>query len=398
METATGATHEGVRRQNLAALVRILHLDGPSTRSELAALTGLNRSTVGALSTELARLGLVTERQGSSTGVGRPSILVTPSSTRVVTLAVDIRVGAVVVAVVGLGGRVLHRRTASFSPTATLTPARVVDRAARLCRWALAEHQGACVGIGVGVPGLVHDHEDAVREAPNLGWVDVPLGALLRARVDAGIPIRVSNDADLGALAEHTRGAARGSSHVIYLAGQVGVGGGVIIDGRLLTGSSGYGGEVGHMQVNPRGHTCRCGARGCWETEIGEAALVAAAGRDGQGLGADDVVQLAAAGDAAAVKAVNQVSRWMAVGVANLVNAFSPEVLVFGGALRALLPTASAPIARAVGGSLVGRHQPVRLAAPDLGGDSTLIGASELAFEPLLTDPLGALGGTRFAE
>ena len=395
MDGAAGATHEGVRRQNLAALVRILHLDGPSTRSELAAVTGLNRSTVGALSTELARLDVVSEGHGASAGVGRPSILVTPSSNRVVTLAVDIRVGAVVVALVGLGGAVLHRRQSSFSPTSTLLPSRVVDRAARLCRALLAEHEGPCVGIGVGVPGLVHNDEDAIREAPNLGWVDVPLGAMLRARLDSDIPIRVSNDADLGALAEHTRGAARGYLHAVYLAGQVGVGGGVIIDGRLLTGSSGYGGEVGHMQVNPRGRDCRCGGRGCWETEVGEDALLAAAGRDHQGLGADDVVRLAAAGDTDARRAVAQVTRWLAIGVANLVNAFSPEVVVFGGALRALLPSASGPIARAVAGSLVGRHQPVRLAAPDLGGDSTLIGASELAFEPLLTDPLGALGGNR---
>jgi predicted NBD/HSP70 family sugar kinase len=392
---AAGATHEGIRRQNLAALVRILHRDGASTRSELASVTGLNRSTVGTLSVELARLDVVTEQQGMSAGVGRPSILVTPSSGRVATLAVDIRVGAVVVALVGFGGTVLHRRELRFSATGALSPSKVVDRAARLCRTVLASHAGPCVGIGVGVPGLVHDDEDAVREAPNLGWVDVPLGAMLRARLDTDIPIRVSNDADLGALAEYTRGAARGYAHAIYLAGQVGVGGGVIIDGRLLTGSSGYGGEVGHMQVNPRGRECRCGGRGCWETEVGEDALLAAAGRAGQGLGADDVVRLAEAGDRQAQLALRQVARWLAVGVVNLVNSFSPEVVVFGGALRDVLPAATGPISRAVAGCLVGRHQPVRLAAPQLGGDSTLIGASEMAFEPLLADPIGVLGGVR---
>lgn len=394
MDGAAGATHEGVRRQNLAALVKILHVSGPSTRSELGALTGLNRSTVGALSAELARLGATHEQQGASTGVGRPSILVTPSSSRVVTLAVDLRVGAVAVALVGLGGEVLRRRESSFRSPGAVAPARMVDRAVRLCRAVLSDHDGLCVGIGVSVPGLVHDHEDTVREAPNLGWVDVPLGAMLRSRLSTDIPIRVANDADLGALAEHTRGAARGYSHLLYLAGQFGVGGGVMIDDRVLTGSSGYGAEFGHMQVNPRGRACRCGARGCWETEVSEDALILAAGRVGEGLGADDVVRLAAAGDAAARRALQQVSRWLAVGVANLVNAFSPEVVIFGGALRAVLPTAGNTISRAVAGSLVGRHQPVRLAAPDLGGDSSLIGASEMAFEPLLSDPLGVLGGS----
>jgi predicted NBD/HSP70 family sugar kinase len=393
VDGAAGTTHEGVRRQNLAALVRILHLDGPCTRSELAARTGLNRSTVGALAAELARLDLVTEQRGASSGVGRPSILVTPSSTRVVTLAVDVRVGGAVVALVGVGGEVLRRSESTFADAAALPPARVVDRVSRLCRTVLAGHDGSCVGIGVGVPGLVHDDEDAVREAPNLGWVDVPLGAMLRSRLATDIPIRVSNDADLGALAEHTRGVARGYAHVVYLAGQVGVGGGVMIDGRLLTGSSGYGGEVGHMQVNPRGRACRCGSRGCWETEVSEDALVHGADRTGQGLGADDIVRLALSGDQAARRAVDRVARWLGIGVANLVNTFSPEVVVFGGALRAVLPAASDTISRAAAGSLVGRHQPVRLAAPELGGDSTLIGAAEMAFEPLLSDPLGALRG-----
>ncbi len=388
-----GATHEGVRRQNLGTLVRILHHDGSSSRSALTAATGLNRSTVGALSAELVALQLVRETRGASTGVGRPSIRVQPRADRVVVLAVNLRVGMIVVALVGFGGVVLARRSLVTSGTPTHPPSRLVDRMARLCRRMLDDTapDACCIGIGVGVPGLVHDDEDVVREAPNLGWTDVPLGAMLRARLGDGIPIWVRNDADLGALAEHTRGAARGAAHVIYLAGEVGVGGGVIVANRLLAGSGGYGGEVGHMQVNPRGRACRCGAIGCWETEIGEEALLLAAGRAGQGLGAADVVRLADEGDVAARRAIRDITHWLGVGVANLVNAFSPEVVVFGGALREILPVAADSVSAAVAASLVGRRQEVRLVVPDLGGDSTLLGAAEMAFDPLLADPHGVL-------
>lgn len=385
-----GATHEGVRRQNLGTLMRIVHHDGSASRSELTAATGLNRSTVGALSTELVALQVVRESRGASIGVGRPSISVQPRPDRVMVLAVNLRVGMIVVALVGFGGAVLARRELVTAETPTQPPSRLVNRMARLGRRMLDDNaaDARCIGIGVGVPGLVHHDEDVVREAPNLGWIDVPLGAMLRSRLGTEIPIWVRNDADLGALAEHTRGAA----HLIYLAGEAGVGGGVIVANRVLAGSGGYAGEIGHMQVNPRGRRCRCGGRGCWETEVGEQALLLAAGQSGQGLGAADVVLLAEQGDVAARRAVRGITHWLGVGVANLVNALSPEVVVFGGALRDVLPVAAKSVSAAVGASLVGRRQAVRLVVPDLGGDSTLLGAAEMAFEPLLADPLGVLG------
>ena len=136
-----------------------------------------------------------------------------------------------------------------------------------------------CVGVGVGVRGVVRHSDGLVRFAPNLGWVDVPLGELRRRRCcRATCPSWSANDADLGARAEHIRGAARGARSVVYLSGEVGVGGGILLEGGPLTGAGGYAGEVGHMVVNPRGRACRCGSTGCWETEIGEEALLIASG------------------------------------------------------------------------------------------------------------------------
>src|SRR5262249_3701790 len=153
------------------------------------------------------------------------------------------------------------------------------------------------------------------------GWREVPLGARLasrlRARLGLDLVVSCRNDASLGALAEHTRGTAMGVSNLLYVYGEVGVGGGIVADGHLLEGAHGYGGEVGHMRVNPDGAPCRCGSRGCWETEIGEDALVTLAGRRPGGRSVVEEVLLAARrGEQAAEQAVELVARWTGVGLA----------------------------------------------------------------------------------
>jgi predicted NBD/HSP70 family sugar kinase len=178
----------------------------------------------------------------------------------------------------------------------------------------------------------------------------------------------------------------------VYLSGEVGVGGGIIVDGRLMTGVGGYGGEVGHMAVNPKGRVCRCGARGCWETEVGEDAVLVAAGLPEGSI--EDVVAAAERGDKQARAGLAQVGRWLGVGVVNLVNIFNPEVVVFGGVLRQLLPVTEASISLSLQTALAAPREQVRLALPALGADSTLLGAAESAFSLLLDDPLRVLSRT----
>ena len=180
---------------------------------------------------------------------------------------------------------------------------------------------------------------------------------------------------------------------MIYLSGEVGVGGGIMLEGGPLTGAGGYAGEVGHMVVNPRGRACRCGSSGCWETEIGEEALLIASGlaESDPAAGIDDVLAAAEAGDPRATKAVREVGHWLGIGVANLVNLLNPEVVILGGLLRELYPAAEPQVRAAMAKALRAPREQVRLALPLLGGDSILLGAAELAFGPLLDDPLGAL-------
>lgn len=383
-------TQDEVRRHNLGVLLRLLHVGGATSRADLTAVSGLNRSTVKALTTELAEAGLVRESVpvGRGGGAGRPSILVEPRSEHVWALAVDIGVEHLAAARIGLGGVVLDRRE-TRQPRGHGDVPQVLARVHALVEPLLRAADDP-VGIGVAVPGMVGDPQELVRLAPNLGWIDVPLGRLLAVELGRRLPVAVGNEGDLGVMAEHLRGVAAGALDVIYLTGEVGLGGGIIIGGQPLTGAGGYAGELGHMSINPAaGRLCTCGRRGCWETEVGADAVLRATGA---AAGADPAEVLAAAamsGDRAGKAAVRRVGRWLGVGVANLVNLFNPEVVIFGGLTRTLFPVLEPYVRAELALALAAPRDQVRLALPGLGGDSSLVGAAELAFAPLLADPLG---------
>ena len=392
----TGPSQEEVRRQNLGALLRYVHIHGPTSRAELTSELGLNRSTIGALTADLAAVGLVTEAAPRETGrAGRPSLVVRPESDRVYAYAFSIEVDQLRAARVGLGGEVLDLR-ADDRPSG-LPAAEAVPLLAEFVKdLQQAVPDGAVyVGGGVSVSRVMRraDGKAGLSSGADSAAVAGLLSAVLTAELGAERPLVVGNAADVAALAEHARGAAVGCDNVIYLHRDAGVDAGIIVGGRRLTGHAGQGGQVGHMVVLPAGRPCSCGSRGCWETEIGDRALLNAAGRDSEGGrgAALAVVDAASRGDASAQAAVRQVGDWLGFGLANLVNIFDPEMVIFGGTLRDVYLVAAAQVrSRLNSMALTAAREHVRLRTPQLGEDAALIGAAELAFERLLADPLSS--------
>ena len=369
-----------------------MHVEGATSRSDLTALAGLNRSTVKALTADLVAAGLVRESAPVGRGsAGRPSISVEPESEHVYVLALDVGVEHLTAVRVGLGGVVLGRR--ELGQTSTDYGVRRTVRRLRQLALGMFDEAPAgavCVGIGIGVCGVVSTGDGVVRFAPNLGWVDVPLRELVTAALETSLPIELGNDGDLGALAEHLRGAGRGLSDMVFVSGEVGVGGGIILSGQPMRGAGGYGGEIGHMSIDPRGRLCRCGRRGCWETEIGdEAVLLATSAPPGSTLA--DVLVAYAAGERWTQAGMRRVARAMGIGVVNLVNIFNPELIVFGGASRYVFAAVEELVLAELPQALDAPREQVRLELPQLGDDATAIGAAELAFGSLIDDPLGAL-------
>jgi predicted NBD/HSP70 family sugar kinase len=390
MSTSGGATQEEVRRRNVSTLLHELHVHGAQSRAELTGTMGLNRSTIKALVGELVDRDLVSETiPDTAARAGRPSHVVVPRSDTVHVLAAELGVDTTTVAVVGLGGAILARREyVSTSPSPVEV---IVERLSTELSDLDSQVGGRLVGVGVAVPGLVQGGDGWVELAPNLGWREVPFGRLLADRLGFDVPVSVGNDGDLGGLAEHLRGAGQGVDNLLFVSGDVGVGGGIIIDGRILLGSCGYAGEIGHMMVNPDGRPCRCGSRGCFETEVGEESVLLACGRprDAGRAGLHEVFSAAGRGEPAAVAGLRQIVVWLARGLASLVNILDTELVILGGTLAGMLPAVGPGLQAELASltTLTSRH-PVPVVASGLGEDSAVVGAAELAFESLLADPL----------
>jgi predicted NBD/HSP70 family sugar kinase len=379
-----GARPDEARRHNRAALLRRLHVEGPCTRATLAAELGLNRSTIKAVVDGLAEAGIVTEAvPARRNGAGRPSLMVLPEPTAAVVLAVDVRVEQVAMSMVGIGGQVLGRHSWNLHKH-TRTPGEVITHVAESAQLLADELAVTARGAGVSVPGVIRREDGFVHEAPNLGWQDVALGTRLASVLR--MPVQVANDAELGAVAEHVRGDARGVDDLVYISADRGVGGGVIAGGRPLRGTRGYVGEIGHLVVRPGGRPCYCGSRGCWETEVGEAALCRALGLPEDTPRGVVVAELRSLASAPTPGPLDEFADWLATGLVTVVNMMAPDVVVLGDLFTAL-PRAVVDhvrscvherslVSRAVGGT--------RIVTSPLGRDAKLVGAAELAFEPVL--------------
>ncbi len=390
----TGTNQEAVRRHNLATVLAHVHRSGGVSRAQLTLRMGLNRSTIADLVRELEDLAVVTQSIPDAAtniraGAGRPSIDVNPVPESVFVLAAELGVDTMEVSRVGLGGELLDRASAA-TPTRR-DPESLVDMLVEmLCSMVkTSAESGRLVGVGVAVPGVVTDSAGLVRFAPNLGWSDVDLGRLLVERIGGEVPVHLGNDAELGAIAEHTRGAARDISNLIFISCDVGVGGGVIVAGAPMRGASGYAGEVGHLIFNPGGQTCRCGNVGCWETEIGSHAVAAAVGCP-----PEEIHRLAdhLQPGSEVTPELRDLGRALGLGLGGLVNVFNPEMIILGGALRWVFPLVREDVLESLHAwALPAPAEQADIVLPALAGNSVIMGAAELAFTDLFHDPVEAL-------
>jgi predicted NBD/HSP70 family sugar kinase len=389
----SGVGQDATRNANLSALVTLVHVHGPTTRAALTTALGLNRSTIGDLTRRLEEFGLVVEVPPGEEPVtpgrrtGRPSLVVAPRED-VTVLAVALDVDRITVALVGMGGVVLDRRTRHHQ-RGEHDSERVVETVSQMCAELTSADPGNnVVGVGVSVPGAVRESDGFVRFAPNLGWTDEPFAELLAAEL--GLSVLTANDADLGARAEHMRGAAVGAADVAYLSGSVGIGGGFYVGDVPLRGAVGFAGEVGHVMVDSNGERCRCGAIGCLETKIGENQLLKAAGRlpGGGPPAVAEVIAAAAKGDERARGAVDDAARWLGVGLRPVFALFNPAVVILGGLLAQVWTARREIVLETLDPtSLISARDVLDIRASALGDDASLLGAAELAFAPLLAEP-----------
>lgn len=337
-----------VREINLSVIMKHLREHAPISRAALAEMTGLNKTTVSSLVTELTERQFVHEVGLDSSGIGRPAML----------LELNPEAGSIVSAEIGVDFISVIRT--DFAPVITwqykesidskVGYRTIIDRAIVLLHEAIdskSASDGNLLGLAVGVPGLVDQADLSVLFAPNLGWRDVQLGSILRQVFD--VPVFVDNEANMAALGEYYFGAAQGSDEILYISAGVGLGGGIVRSGALVKGKTGGAGEFGHMTMKPDGELCSCGNRGCWETLVSQSAVfrhiqqAIEQGRtsvlsemtkgDLKRLTIPMVVDAARQGDKVALQVLDTVGHDLGIGVASLLNALNPDLVVFGGIL-----------------------------------------------------------------
>lgn len=364
----------------------MIHLHGTVSRSSLTSATGLNRSTISDLVSELQELGFVTETESASpTGVGRPSLMVTASN-KVVAFSVHPEVDATTVGAVTLSGKVLFSERVLMSKHPSATDS--VQAAAKVIesmRTRLDKDQ-LIAGIGVAIPGQVRVEDNVVRLAPQLGWVEQPYGSMLSQVT--GLPVFVDNDASIGCMAERNFGAARGFSEVVFLfAGSGGIGGGAIVNGMQLRGASGYGGELGHVRIGESNDKDYSGLSGTLESLVRRDDLLQAfkmfAATD------EELDQDIRGNKSPKIQKIieNQIDA-LGNGIASYVNIFNPEVIVLAGFLTSLLAYDEQRLLKRIKeGALNASSEIVVVRSAELGSDLLMIGAAELPFHRVLKNP-----------
>ena len=368
---------ETLRRLNRLRVIHALRDEGLISRADIARRTGLSRSTVSSLVSELQSDGLVVERTEAATAYGdqggRPPILLSFDASAGVAVGIDFDHHHVRVAVSDLSSRILAEREQRLDTDHLAHEG--LDAAADLVQRLLEEagvDPARVIGAGMCLPGPEHRPTGVVGSTAILpGWVGVAAADEMRRRLD--MPILVDNDANLAALAEAAFGAGRGAKDLVYMMISSGIGAGLVLNGRLYRGTEGLAGELGHVLVDADGPVCRCGNRGCLETVAGTDALADLLRRShGDDLDGRMIVRLAHEGDLGCRRVLSDAGRAIGRAAAMLVNILNPELLIVGGDLseagdflldgvreslgRAALPTA-AEAATVVAGSLGDRAE-----------------------------------------
>jgi predicted NBD/HSP70 family sugar kinase/biotin operon repressor len=375
-----------LRERNRLAVIDILKQRGTASRAEISRLTGLSRTTVSNLVSDLQTTGLVVERRGeqgpsNAPQGGRPPILLTLDPSAGAVVGIDFGHDDLRVAVADLSYTVLAERWERFD--VDNDSAGALAAAERLVHEAVEESRvpfGRVVGVGMALSAPIHRASGMVGSASILpGWRSIHPAEAMGERL--GMTVHMDNDANLGALAEARFGAGRGVGDLAFVMLSSGVGAGLLFSGELYRGWGGAAGEIGHTIVDEQGAICHCGNRGCLETQAATwAVLELLRASHGDDLSIQKVIGLASDGDVACQRVVADAGRHVGVAIANLVSLFNPARVIVGGELSAAGEILMRPLREAVERfAIPTAAREVDLVTGELGERAEVLGALALA-------------------
>ncbi len=356
-------------------------------------MTGLNKSTVSSIVTDLLKEELVYEQKNEDRNVGRNPIDLSIRLGRSLIGAINIDSAVTCIAVVDIDGTILAESKFDTKPGDPKTfISRCVKRLQTLCS---RSDVRKLEGLGVSVAGIVDSKDLVVDFAPNLGWEDFNIGQeFLKHMPDLKI-IAVGNDAKASALAELWFGAQKGGlSNFVFLSIGDGIGSGIVVEGKLLQGEFQAAGEVGHMILIEGGEKCVCGNNGCWERYASDTATVKRflfEKHQDPGLlnhlQLDDILKLAENGDSTAIKVLTETGEFLGLGIATIVKAFDPHAIIIGGRITRAWDIIYPRILQEVEKrAFYGRNKNIIITPTSLNVRPRLLGAATLAIKEIFDD------------
>ena len=405
MHTKNTADQAFVRETNLSLVLRLIHNQFPLSRAQLAAITGLNKSTVSSLVDELIEIGLVHETGSNTGGTGRPATLLEINPQTGSVVGVELGVDFVSVAVTDLLGNILWRRREDADPSGSQEM--MINQTLIIVKEAIStsKRKGLrLLGLGLTTPGTVDVNKGTLIFAPNLHWHNVPFVKIFSENTK--LKVFVENDANAAAIAEHLFGTAKQSEDFIFVFAGVGIGGGLFLNGKLYRGKNGFAGEIGHSPImaEPLQNVCHCGNRGCWETYANQYSIIQRVqarlevkrssiipqmmAEQNSPLTIPLIKQAADAGDKEASDSFREAGRAMGQGLAGLVNIFNPERIIIGGPLSIageyMLPAIKETVKQH---AMPGILPQAEISLSPYGPDASLIGASAIVVDDILSSP-----------
>lgn len=389
-----------MRASNMGLILRHLRTQGPRSRATLAVETGLAKATISSLVGDLADSGVVREGEALRPGtVGRPGLTVELDGRRVCGIGVEINVDYISLSAADLTGAVIAEEMQPMAVDAFPVD-EVLDRLAAMIRDALTRVRAAGMWVAsltVSPPGVIDYDDGSVRFAPNLGWRSVPIVNELERLIGPDAPeIHLENDAKLSALAEYASYEATDVQDLLFVTGDIGVGVGIVAEGRLVRGWSGFSGEVGHLPLDPENRPCNCGRTGCWETIVGLSALLRLAGDSDDAIHDPNlpieerlsvIRERADRGDERTLAAIATITANLARGLSILIDVLNPKVILLGGYFTFLSDHILEPLAEILAARRMDVGSAVQLAASRLGITSAAYGGALVALEQVFADP-----------
>jgi glucokinase-like ROK family protein len=353
MESSDSGSLRSLRELNRGRVIGALRDRGTASRAEIARATGLSRSTVSSIVSDLLEVGMLAEEEvgGVAHGErgGRPPVLLSLNPAAGLAVGVDFGHTHLRVAASDLSHEVLAEswRELDVDHSAEEGLAAAAKLVTKVLKEAGAE-RNRVLGVGMGLPGPINKATGAVGSSSILpGWVGVNAATEMARRID--LPVHVENDANLGALAEFVWGAGKGRRDVVYIKLSSGVGAGLLLDGRLHQGSGGTAGEIGHTPALSGTAICRCGMRGCLETVASARAIAEQLGASrGESVSIKQLQDLMAEGDPAAIRLIAEAGREIGVALASLVNLVNPDCVIVGGDLSAAGELITEPVLESI--------------------------------------------------